>query len=59
MANQRIDQLTAETTPAATDVLPVYSIAGSDTKKITVKNLVQQGAALVDNASIQIGRAHV
>ena len=52
MANQRIDQLNAETTPAAADVLPVYSIAGSDTKKITVKNLVQQGAALVDNASI-------
>jgi Chaperone of endosialidase len=52
MANQRIDQLNAETTPAAADVLPVFSIASSDTKKITVKNLVQQGAALVDNASI-------
>jgi len=52
MANQRIDQLVAETAPAAADVLPVYSIAGSDTKKITVKNLVQQGAALVDDASI-------
>jgi len=52
MANQRIDQLNAETAPAAADVLPIYSIAGSDTKKITVKNLVQQGAALVDDASI-------
>ena len=52
MANQRIDQLNAETAPAAADVLPVYSISGSDTKKITVKNLVQQGAALVDDASI-------
>jgi hypothetical protein len=52
MPDQRIDQLNAETTPAAADVLPVYSIAGSDTKKITVKNLVQQGAALVDDASI-------
>ena len=52
MADQRIDQLNAETAPAAADVLPVYSIAGADTKKITVKNLVQQGAALIDNASI-------
>ena len=52
MANQRIDQLNAETAPVAADVLPLYSIAASDTKKITIKNLVQQGAALVDNASI-------
>ena len=56
MANQRIDQLNAETTPAAADVLPIYSIAGSDTKKITVKNLVQQGAALVDDASIPVAK---
>jgi len=59
MANQRIDQLNAETTPAAADVLPVYSIAGSDTKKITVKNLVQQGAALVDNASIPVAKVNL
>ena len=56
MANQRIDQLNAETAPAAADLLPLYSIAGSDTKKITVKNLVQQGAALVDNASIPVAK---
>ena len=59
MANQRIDQLNAETTPAAADVLPVYSIAGSDTKKITVKNLVQQGAALVDDASIPVAKVNL
>ena len=59
MANQRIDQLNAETTPAATDVLPIYSIAGSDTKKITVKNLVQQGAALVDDASIPVAKVNL
>ena len=59
MANQRIDQLNAETTPAAADVLPVYSIAGSDTKKITVKNLVQQGAALVDDASIPVAKINL
>ena len=59
MANQRIDQLNAETTPAAADLLPVYSIAGSDTKKITVKNLVQQGVALVDDASIPAAKVNI
>ena len=59
MANQRIDQLNAETTPAAADVLPVFSIAGSDTKKITVKNLIQQGAALVDDASIPAAKVNL
>ena len=59
MANQRIDQLTAETTPAAADVLPVFSIAGSDTKKITVKNLVQVGAGLVDDASIPVAKVNL
>ena len=59
MANQRIDELTAETTPAAADVLPVYSIAGSDTKKITVKNLVQVGAGLVDDASIPVAKVNL
>ena len=59
MANQRIDQLTAETTPAAADVLPVFSIAGSDTKKITVKNLIQVGAGLIDNASIPVAKVNL
>ena len=59
MANQRIDQLTAETTPAAADVLPVFSIAGSDTKKITVKNLIQVGAGLVDDASIPVAKVNL
>jgi len=59
MANQRIDQLSAETAPAAADVLPIFSIAASDTKKITVKNLVQQGAALVDDASIPAAKVNL
>ena len=59
MANQRIDELNAETTPAAADVLPVFSIAGSDTKKITVKNLVQVGAGLVDDASIPVAKVNL
>ena len=59
MPDQRIDQLNAETTPAAADVLPVFSIAGSDTKKITVKNLVQVGAGLVDDASIPVAKVNL
>ena len=59
MANQRIDQLTAETTPAAADVLPVFSISGSDTKKVTVKNLIQVGAGLVDDASIPVAKVNL
>ena len=59
MANQRIDQLNAETTPAAADLLPIYSVAGADTKKITVKNLVQVGATLIDDASIPGSKVNV
>jgi hypothetical protein len=59
MANQRIDQLNAETTPAAADVLPVFSISGSDTKKVTVKNLIQVGAGLVDDASIPVAKVNL
>ena len=59
MADQRIDQLNAETTPAAVDVLPVFSIAGADTKKITVKNLVQVGATLIDDASIPLAKVNL
>ena len=59
MANQRIDQLNAETAPAAADVLPVFSISGSDTKKITVKNLIQVGATLIDDASIPVAKVNL
>jgi len=59
MADQRIDQLNAETTPAAADLLPVFSIAGAETKKITVKNLVQVGATLIDNASIPVAKVNL
>ena len=59
MPDQRIDQLNAETTPAAVDVLPVFSIAGSDTKKITVKNLIQVGATLIDDASIPVAKVNL
>lgn len=59
MADQRIDQLNAETAPAAVDLLPVFSIAGSDTKKITVKNLIQVGATLIDDASIPVAKVNL
>jgi hypothetical protein len=43
MANKKITELTALTTPAATDVLAIVDVAGAETKKITVANLT--GAA--------------
>ena len=39
MANKKITELTALTTPAATDVLAIVDMAGAETKKITVANL--------------------
>ncbi len=43
MANKKITELTALTTPASTDVLAIVDVAGAETKKITVANLT--GAA--------------
>lgn len=59
MANQRIDQLNSETTPAAADLLPIYSIAGSDTKKITVQTLISSGVALISDASIPVAKVNL
>ena len=59
MADQTIHQLVELTTPVATDELPIFSLSSSDTKKITLKNLVQQGAALVDNASIPVAKVNL
>jgi hypothetical protein len=40
MADQKITQLTAKTTPSATDVLPIVDLdSTATTKKITVANL--------------------
>ena len=39
MANKKITELTALTTPASTDVLAIVDVAGAETKKITVANL--------------------
>ena len=58
MANKKITELTALTTPAATDVLAIVDVAGAETKKITVANLTGGGGLLtqvettVSNAAV-------
>ena len=58
MANKKITELTALTTPASTDVLAIVDVAGAETKKITVANLTGGGGLLtqvsttVNNASV-------
>ena len=46
MANKKITDLTALTTPASTDVLAIVDVAGAETKKITVANLTGGGGLL-------------
>ena len=54
MADQKITALTelAEADVASTDVLPIADVSASETKKVTVKSLVEQGVDLIDNGSI-------
>ena len=54
MADQKITALNelAEADVASTDVLPIADISASETKKVTVKSLVEQGVDLIDDASI-------
>ena len=58
MSDQRITQLPAlpKASAAATDVLPVADISASQTKKITVKDLVDAGLDLVDASSIDLDK---
>ena len=58
MADQRITQLTAlpKTSVAANDALPVADISASQTKKVTVKDLVDAGLDLVDASSIDLSK---
>ena len=46
MANKKITELTALTTPAATDVLAIVDVAGAETKKITVAKLTGSAGIL-------------
>ena len=54
MADLRVTELPvlAGTDLAATDVLPVADLSASETRKLTAKELVQNGVALIDNGSL-------
>ena len=58
MADQRITQLTAlsKAGVAATDALPIADISASETKKVTVKDLVDAGLDLINASSIDIDK---
>jgi hypothetical protein len=56
MANKKITELTALTTPASTDVLAIVDVAGAETKKITVANLIGGGGG---GASVVTGGGRV
>ena len=58
MAHQRITQLNelSKAGVAAVDVLPIADISGSETKKVTVKNLVDAGLDLIDVSTIDLNK---
>jgi len=58
MADQRITQLTALTASgvADIDVLPIVDISASETKKVTAKDLVAAGVALINASTIDIAK---
>ncbi len=58
MADQRITQLTelSKAGVAAVDVLAIADISGSETKKVTVKNLLEGALDLIDADSISLNK---
>ncbi len=56
MSDQRITQLTplSQAAVAANDVLPISDISASETKKVTVKDLVSAGVDLVNSGEIDL-----
>jgi len=52
LADLKITQLPSLTSLDATDPIPVADLSATETRKITAKNFVQQGVALIDNNSI-------
>lgn len=58
MADQRITQLVelGKSAVSQNDVLPVADISASETKKITVKNLIAAGIDLVEDSEIDISK---
>lgn len=58
MADQRITQLIAlsKAATAANDVLAIVDLSGSETKKITAKDLTAAGVGLIDDDEIDISK---
>jgi hypothetical protein len=58
LADQRITQLVelSKEGAVATDVLPISDVSASETKKITVKNLIAAGIDLVDTGEIDLAK---
>ena len=58
MADQRITQLTelSKAGVAAVDVLAIADISGSETKKVTAKNLIDAGLDLIDVSTIDLDK---
>ena len=58
MADQRITQLVelSKAGVAQNDVLAIADVSGSETKKVTAKNLVDAGLDLVDASSIDLSK---
>ena len=58
MADQRITQLNelSKAGVAANDVLAIADISGSETKKVTAKNLVDAGLDLIDVSTIDLDK---
>jgi hypothetical protein len=58
MADQRITQLTALSASGVADIdlLPIVDISASETKKVTAKDLVAAGVALINSSIIDIGK---
>ena len=58
MADQRITQLTALSASGVADIdlLPIVDISASETKKVTAKDLVTAGVALINSSTIDIAK---
>ena len=53
MAEQKITALTAFAPPAVTDVLPIVDLATSQTKKVTIAEIIKKAIVFASNASNQ------
>ena len=58
MADQRITQLTALSASGVADIdlLPIVDISASETKKVTARDLITAGVALINSSTIDIAK---